>query len=38
MREFKWMNPKLVERAQEKLAPRIGGVGLPTSDTVDPSP
>lgn len=29
LRDFKWMNPKLVQRIQEKLEPRIGGVGLP---------
>lgn len=29
MRDFKWMNPKLVERIEEQLEPRIGGVGLP---------
>lgn len=29
LRDFKWMNPKLVQRIKEKLEPRIGGVGLP---------
>ncbi len=38
LRQFKWMNPKLVERIEERLKPRIGGVGLPAGNAKSPSP
>lgn len=38
MRQFKWMNPRLVERMEEKLIPRIGGIGLPAGGAQTSSP
>lgn len=38
MRQFQWMNPRLVERIEEKLLARIGGPGLPANGAANPSP